>query len=406
MTVTAWVVTAWVAVSTGELSARVLEALPKPAGPLLCPVRLPRRIAVGSAVAAAFCALLVPSGAATQLVRPTLPGGSVFASGPTDPRSTAQVVVSTPRPYRQPADRSPQNDVAVAENLAPRTDGQPDAAAPAQTPATAPEPERAGSTAAAPDLRPSDAPTRAAEEKPTEPATQQPAAAPRATAAPSAGELPEPGGEARPSPDPAPGEQQDAQPPKTEQKPSTGPESAVAPRAGASAQPSPQAQPSPETAPQERQDADRSKAAAGTPTEPVGAAWSSPAPGARISNPFGKPDSGYAAGYHTGTDFAVSVGTPVLAVGDATVVSASSAGAYGNAVVLRLPDGRFALYAHLSKFSVSAGQKVSAGQRIGLSGNTGNSTGPHLHFEIRTVNAYGAVLDPVAYLRQHGATGL
>ncbi|MEU4112918.1 M23 family metallopeptidase [Kitasatospora sp. NPDC028055] len=132
--------------------------------------------------------------------------------------------------------------------------------------------------------------------------------------------------------------------------------------------------------------------------------WSAPAPDAPTSNPYGVANSGYAAGYHTGVDFAVSPGTPVLAVGDATVVSAGWDGAYGKEVVLRLADGHFAQYAHLSAVSVSAGDRVSAGRRVGLSGNTGNSTGPHLHFEIRTSNRYGAVVDPIAYLAGHGVT--
>ncbi|MFJ8470446.1 M23 family metallopeptidase [Kitasatospora sp. NPDC094011] len=132
--------------------------------------------------------------------------------------------------------------------------------------------------------------------------------------------------------------------------------------------------------------------------------WSAPVPDAPTSNPYGVANSEYAAGYHTGVDFAVSPGTPVLAVGDATVVSAGWDGAYGKEVVLRLADGHFAQYAHLSALSVSAGQQVSVGQRIGLSGNTGNSTGPHLHFEIRTSNRYGAVINPIAYLSGHGVT--
>ncbi|MEV4556752.1 M23 family metallopeptidase [Kitasatospora sp. NPDC049285] len=138
--------------------------------------------------------------------------------------------------------------------------------------------------------------------------------------------------------------------------------------------------------------------------EPAKPSWSSPAPGASISNPYHKTNAEYAAGYHTGTDFAVSVGTPLVAVGDATVVSSGWAGAYGNQIVLKLSDGRFAQYAHLSQLGVKAGQHVGAGDQIGKSGTTGNSTGPHLHFEIRTANKYAAVIDPIAYLKQHGAT--
>ncbi|MGA5818673.1 M23 family metallopeptidase [Kitasatospora sp. NPDC094028] len=132
--------------------------------------------------------------------------------------------------------------------------------------------------------------------------------------------------------------------------------------------------------------------------------WSAPVPGAPTSNPYGVANSEYAAGYHTGVDFAVAPGTALLAVGNATVVSAGWDGAYGKEVVLRLADGHFAQYAHLSAVAVAAGDRVSAGERIGLSGSTGNSTGPHLHFEIRTSNRYGAVVDPIAYLAGHGVT--
>ncbi|MFE4356326.1 M23 family metallopeptidase [Kitasatospora sp. NPDC056800] len=151
-------------------------------------------------------------------------------------------------------------------------------------------------------------------------------------------------------------------------------------------EPAPEAGPAPESGP------------APTP------GWSAPVPNAPTSNPYGKANRSYAAGYHTGVDFAVSPGTPLLAVGDASVVSAGWDGAYGKEVVLRLADGHFAQYAHMSSVTVSAGQRVSAGERIGLSGSTGNSTGPHLHFEIRTSNRYGAVVNPIAYLAGHGVT--
>ncbi|MEZ0067840.1 murein DD-endopeptidase MepM/ murein hydrolase activator NlpD [Streptacidiphilus sp. MAP12-20] len=130
--------------------------------------------------------------------------------------------------------------------------------------------------------------------------------------------------------------------------------------------------------------------------------WFSPALGARISQVFGVPDSEYAAGYHTGVDFAVFTGTPLLAVARATVEVAGWGGAYGNWVVLRLPDGHFALYAHMSRLDVRTGERVAAGQQVGLSGDTGHTRGPHLHFEIRTRNEYGAVVDPLTYLRAHG----
>ncbi|MEE1786762.1 M23 family metallopeptidase [Streptomyces sp. SP17BM10] len=146
------------------------------------------------------------------------------------------------------------------------------------------------------------------------------------------------------------------------------------------------------------------EAAAPVPAPAAAPDWSAPVPGAPTSNPYGVPNSEYAAGYHTGVDFAVGPGTPLLAVGNATVVSAGWDGSYGKEVVLRLADGHFAQYAHLSSVEVSPGRQVSAAEEIGRSGSTGNSTGPHLHFEIRTSNRYGAVINPIAYLSAHGVT--
>lgn len=112
----------------------------------------------------------------------------------------------------------------------------------------------------------------------------------------------------------------------------------------------------------------------------------------------------WSSGYHTGVDFIAPMGTGVKAVGAGTVVSAGWSGAYGNEVVIRHADGKYSQYAHLSQLSVSSGQSVTAGQSIGLSGSTGNSTGPHLHFEIRTSPSYGSDMDPIAYLRSKGAS--
>ncbi|MHA6762298.1 M23 family metallopeptidase [Streptacidiphilus sp. PAMC 29251] len=132
--------------------------------------------------------------------------------------------------------------------------------------------------------------------------------------------------------------------------------------------------------------------------------WDAPIPGAPMSEAYGVSDSGYAAGYHTGTDFAVDVGTRVDAVTAGTVVSAGWQSSYGNAVVLRLDGGDYALYAHLSAFTVHQGQRVTVGQQVARSGNTGNSTGPHMHFELRTSNTYGAVTNPLTFLRAHGVS--
>ncbi|MFJ1652198.1 M23 family metallopeptidase [Streptomyces sp. NPDC088337] len=110
----------------------------------------------------------------------------------------------------------------------------------------------------------------------------------------------------------------------------------------------------------------------------------------------------WSSGTHTGVDFHAASGTSVHAVGSGTVVDAGWGGAYGNQVVIRMADGMYTQYGHLSSIQVSVGQQVIPGQRIGLSGATGNVTGPHLHFEARTTPDYGSDVDPVAYLRKHG----
>lgn len=85
---------------------------------------------------------------------------------------------------------------------------------------------------------------------------------------------------------------------------------------------------------------------------------------------------------HRGVDFAVPIGTPVLAVGDGEVIIAKNGGAAGNYVAIRHGRQYMTRYMHLRKALVKPGQKVKRGDRIALSGNTGRSTGPHLHFEI------------------------
>ncbi|MDG9722582.1 M23 family metallopeptidase [Streptomyces sp. DH41] len=132
--------------------------------------------------------------------------------------------------------------------------------------------------------------------------------------------------------------------------------------------------------------------------------FTSPVPGGSLGTPYHQTGSMWSSGYHTGTDFVVPTGTSLKAVGAGTVVSAGWGGAYGNQVVIQLADGHYAQYAHLSSLSVSAGQSVTAGQQVGLSGATGNVTGPHLHFEIRTTPDYGSDVDPISYLRSHGVS--
>ncbi|MFE2292096.1 M23 family metallopeptidase [Streptomyces sp. NPDC059452] len=133
------------------------------------------------------------------------------------------------------------------------------------------------------------------------------------------------------------------------------------------------------------------------------ASWKSPVKKYTLTASYGTGGARWAA-KHSGQDFAVPVGTPVSAVHTGTVVKAGPNGggdgpAYGNAVVVKHANGKYSQYAHLSKINVKIGQHVKTGQNIALSGNTGNSSGPHLHFEIRTTPNYGSALNPAAFLR-------
>ncbi|UUN30488.1 peptidoglycan DD-metalloendopeptidase family protein [Streptomyces sp. FIT100] len=125
---------------------------------------------------------------------------------------------------------------------------------------------------------------------------------------------------------------------------------------------------------------------------------------AGTGTPYRKAGAAWASGYHTGVDFPVPTGTSVRAVAAGRVVSAGWAGAYGYEIVIRHTDGRYSQYAHLSALNVREGQQVNGGQRIARSGSTGNSSGPHLHFEVRTGPGYGSDVDPLAYLRARGVT--
>ncbi|XUL92595.1 M23 family metallopeptidase [Streptomyces galilaeus] len=148
----------------------------------------------------------------------------------------------------------------------------------------------------------------------------------------------------------------------------------------------------------------KTTAAQSADTTSTSSGYTLPVTGGTIGTGYHVAGSMWSSGYHTGVDFVVPTGTTVKAVAAGTVVSAAYDGAYGNEVVIRHADGEYSQYAHMSQLSVSAGQTVTEGQQIGLSGATGNVTGPHLHFEIRTTPYYGSDVDPVAYLRSHGVT--
>ncbi|MFG2983343.1 M23 family metallopeptidase [Streptomyces sp. NPDC048258] len=136
--------------------------------------------------------------------------------------------------------------------------------------------------------------------------------------------------------------------------------------------------------------------------------WGKPLAKYTLSATFGKGGSMWSH-KHSGQDFAVPVGTPVKAAAAGTVVKAGPNGggdgpAYGNAIVIKHANNTYSQYAHLSKIKVRIGQKVAVNQNVALSGNTGNSSGPHLHFEIRTTPNYGSAVNPVAFLRNAGVT--
>ncbi len=116
-----------------------------------------------------------------------------------------------------------------------------------------------------------------------------------------------------------------------------------------------------------------------------------PVPFVNISSPFG-PRWG---GFHSGVDFALAQGQSIYAADDGTVYFSGYSGGYGNLIKVDHGNGMQTCYAHCSSLLVSSGQQVSAGETIGLIGSTGNSTGPHLHFEV-IIN--GSRVDPLDFL--------
>lgn len=138
------------------------------------------------------------------------------------------------------------------------------------------------------------------------------------------------------------------------------------------------------------------------PAAPAPSSFVKPTEGTLVQG-FGNPGN-YALGYHTGIDISAPAGTPVKAVTSGVVVSSDTSSAYGNNVQIKHGDGRYTLSAHLSAVTASVGDTVAAGDTVGYVGSTGNSSGPHLHFEVRLVPQFGAgnFLDPAKWLAQNG----
>jgi murein DD-endopeptidase MepM/ murein hydrolase activator NlpD len=140
----------------------------------------------------------------------------------------------------------------------------------------------------------------------------------------------------------------------------------------------------------------RASSAAPPASGTAGGCEARPAAGPIVSG-FGSRTNpiGGGSGFHSGVDIAAPMGAPIYACWSGRVAIAGWQGGYGNAIVLDHGGGKGTLYGHQSRFAVSVGQTVSAGQVIGFVGSTGNSTGPHLHFEVR-IN--GIPVNPMPYL--------
>ena len=105
---------------------------------------------------------------------------------------------------------------------------------------------------------------------------------------------------------------------------------------------------------------------------------------------------------HWGIDLAAPLGTPIYAATDGVVLRAGPATGFGNAVYIQDADGNVHIYGHMRYYSVHAGDVVSAGDQIAKVGNQGQSTGPHLHYEIHRGGMQGRRIDPQVWLSQHG----
>jgi murein DD-endopeptidase MepM/ murein hydrolase activator NlpD len=136
-------------------------------------------------------------------------------------------------------------------------------------------------------------------------------------------------------------------------------------------------------------------------TPPPGPRVAWPLSGA-ITQPFGctgyqleHPTTDCPNGFHTGIDIAEPTGAPIHAAAAGLAYPLPDPARYGNFVIVQHPGGYATVYAHLSRYNVTWGQRVQAGDVIGFVGSTGNSSGPHLHFEVRFA---GTAYDPMPFL--------
>ncbi|WP_300017307.1 M23 family metallopeptidase [Pseudonocardia sp.] len=121
---------------------------------------------------------------------------------------------------------------------------------------------------------------------------------------------------------------------------------------------------------------------------------------------IGRFTSGFGARWgrsHNGIDIAGPIGTPIYAVTDGVVEQAGAASGFGLVVKIRHPDGTMSVYGHVNQMFVEVGDEVGAGEQIAEIGNRGQSTGPHLHFEIH--DAGDSPLNPRPWLQEHGIDG-
>lgn len=166
-----------------------------------------------------------------------------------------------------------------------------------------------------------------------------------------------------------------------------------------STKPSRRSRPKPKPKPRPRDDAGRKRS--GAQTSGGGSFWWLKGGNPTISQGYGVQNSMYEHGYHDGMDISVAVGTGVAALTSGRVIYAGNAGADGYRVGIRMPNGKTYYYGHLSKLMVNVGDEVQRGQVVARSGNTGRSSGPHVHFELDR-NTDGTGDNPAQFLQRWG----